>query len=281
MAFNATPDGYGGGIWQSGGALAADASANIYFSTSNGPFDVNTGGVDYGDSIMKISASGTVTDYFTPYDQNNMDVNNLDLGAAGPVLLVDQTTGSYPHLLISAGKSGTIYVVDRDNMGHYNANNDSQIVQYLPGALPNGTDENGNFSQPVFFNGYVYFGAVNDVIRAFQLTSGLLSTAPTSESPEIYGVRGASLAISANSTSNGILWALQNNGSSADTDNTGNPGVLFAYDASNLSTELYNSSQAGSRDTLDFAVKFSIPLVANGKVFIAGQTQLTVFGLLP
>jgi hypothetical protein len=281
MAFNATPNGYGGGIWQSGGALAVDANGSIYFSTSNGPFDVNTGGVDYGDSIMKISTSGTVLDYFTPYDQNNMDVNNIDLGAAGPVLLVDQTTGSYPHLLISAGKGGTIYVVDRDNMGKYNPNNDSQIVQYLPGALPNGTDENGNFSQPVFFNGYVYFGAVNDTLKAFQLTNGLLSTTPTSQSATTYTVRGASFAISANGSSSGILWALQNNGSSADTDNVGSPGVLFAYDANNLNTELYDSTQAGSRDTLDFAVKFSIPLVANGKVFVAGQTQLTVFGLLP
>jgi fibronectin type 3 domain-containing protein len=281
MQFNATPNGYGGGIWQSGGGLAADQNGNIYFSTSNGPFDVNTGGVDYGDSIMQITPSGTVGGYFTPYDQANMGANNLDLGAAGPVLLVNQTTGSYPHLLISAGKTGTIYVINRDNMGGYNANNNDQIVQYLQGVLPNGNDESGNFSQPVYYNGYVYFGAVNDAIKAFQLTNGLLSTAPTSQTAAIYEVRGASFAISANGTSNGILWALQNNGTSADTDNTGNPGVLFAYNANNLGTELYDSTQAGSRDTLDLAAKFSIPLVANGKVFIAGQTRLTVFGLLP
>jgi hypothetical protein len=150
----------------------------------------------------------------------------------------------------------------------------------LPGVLPNGSAESGNFSTPVYFNGYVYFGAVNDTLKAFQLTNGQLSTAPTSQSATIYGIRGASFAISANSASNGIIWALQNNGASADND-VGNPGVLFAYNASDLSTELYNSSQAGSRDTLDNAVKFSIPLVANGKVFVAGQTQLTVFGLLP
>jgi hypothetical protein len=181
-------------------------------------------------------------------------------------MLVDQTTGSYPHLLITAGKSGTIYVINRDSLGHYNASNDSQIVQSLVSVLPNGT--------------VVYFGAVNDVIRAFQLTNGLLSTTPTSQSAAIYGVRGASFAVSANTTSNGILWALQNNGASADND-VGNPGVLFAYNADNLAIELYDSSQAGSRDTLDNAVKFAIPLVANGKVFVAGQTQLTAFGLLP
>jgi len=281
VMFNATPNTYGGGIWQSGGGLAADASGNIYFSTSNGPFDVNSGGVDYADSIMKLSSAGAVLDYFTPHDQSNMDINNIDLGSAGPVLLVDQTTGNYPHLLISAGKSGTIYVINRDNMGHYNTTNDNQIVQVLPGILPNGNAENGNFSQPAYFNGYVYFGAVNDSIKAFQLTNGLLSTVPASQTQTVFGVRGASFAISANGSNNGILWALQNNGTSADTDNTGNPGVLFAYDANNLATELYDSSQAGSRDTLDFSTKFAIPLVANGKVYIGGQTQLTVFGLLP
>jgi fibronectin type 3 domain-containing protein len=280
MVYCVTPDGNGGGIWQGGGGLATDATGDIYYVTSNGDFNVNTGGVDYGDTVQKLSPSGTVVDYFTPHDQSNMDVNNLDLGAGGPVMLVDQTTGSYPHLLISAGKSGTIYVIDRDNLGHYNASNDNQIVQSLPNALPNGTAEAGNFSTPVFFNGYVYFGAVNDVIRAFQLTNGLLSTAPTSQTAAIYGIRGASFAISANTASNGILWALQNNGASADND-VGNPGVLFAYNADNLATELYDTTQAGSRDTLDNAVKFSIPLVANGKVFVAGQTQLTAFGLLP
>ncbi len=171
-------------------------------------------------------------------------------------------------------------MINRDNLGKYNANNDNQIVQSLPGVLPNGNAQTGNFSTPVFFNGYVYFGAINDSIKAFQLTNGMLSATPSSQTAAVYEVRGASFAISANSTSNGILWALQNNGLSADND-TGNPGVLFAYNANDLSTILYDSSQAGSRDTLDLAAKFSVPLVANGKVFVAGQTQLTAYGLLP
>ena len=281
LQYNATANGNGGGIWQGGGGLATDATGDIYFVTSNGDFDANSGGVDYGDTVEKLSPSGTVVDYFTPHDQQNMSANNLDLGAGGPVMLVDQPTGSYPHLLITAGKNGTIYVVNRDNMGKYNANNDNQIVQSLPGVLPNGSAESGNFSTPVFFNSYVYFGAINDTIKAFQLTNGLLAATPASQTATLYQVRGASFALSANGSSNGILWALQNNGSSANTDNVGNPGVLFAYDANNLGTELYDTTQAGSRDTLDLASKFSIPLVANGKVFVAGQTQLTVFGLLP
>ena len=280
MIYNVTPNAFGGGVWQGGGGLATDATGNIYFTTSNGTFDANTGGVDYGDSVEKISPAGAVVDYFTPYDQQNMSVNNLDLGAGGPVLLVDQPSSQYPHELISAGKSGTIYVINRDNMGHYNPNNDSEIIQSLPGVLPHGDFEIGNFSTPVYFNGYVYFAAVNDYLKAFQLNNGLLSVSPTSQSPEIYPIRGGSFAISANGTTNGIIWAVQNNGASPDND-TGAAGVLFAYDATNLHNELYNSSQAGSRDTFDLAAKFMIPVVANGKVFVAGQTQFIVYGLLP
>jgi hypothetical protein len=279
MIYNVTPNGNGGGIWQGGGGLATDATGNIYFATGNGDFDVNTSGVDYGDTIEQVSPSGSVVDYFTPHDELNMDVNDLDLGSAGPVLLINQA-GSYPHELISAGKGGTIYVINRDNMGHYNPGNDNQVIQTLPGILPNGDLNIGNFSAPVYFNGYVYFAAVNDSLKAFQLSNGLLSTAPTSQSAAIYPVRGGSFAVSANGNTNGILWAVQNNGGDPNND-TAAPGVLFAYEATNLANELYDSSQAGGRDTMDYAVKFSIPLVANGKVFVSGQTQLIAYGLLP
>jgi len=279
LAYNVTPNGNGGGIWQGGGGLSTDASGDIYFVTSNGDFDANSGGPDYGDTVEKLTPGGSVADYFTPHDQATMSNNNLDLGAAGPVLLVDQPTGPYPHLLVTSGKTGTIYVVNRDNMGGYNPNNDNQIVQSLVGALTNGGQEGGNYSTPVYFNGWVYFASTNDYVKAFQFNNGQLSTAPTSESVETYPCRGGSFAISANGTNNGILWAIQNLG---DPNNDGTtPGVLIAYDATNVSHELYNSSQAGSRDTMDYPTKFAIPLVANGKVFVAGQTQLVAYGLLP
>jgi hypothetical protein len=280
MIYNVSPNSYGGGVWQSGGGLATDATGDLYFTTSNGPFDVNTGGVDYGDSVEKITPSGGVVGYFTPFDQQNMSDSNLDLGAAGPVLLVDQPSSPYPHELITAGKGGTIYVINRDNLGGYNPNNNNQIIQSIPGAFPNGSQGIGNFSQPVYFNGYVYFAAVNDHLKVFQLTNGLLSTSPTSQSSEVYRVRGGSFAVSANAGAGAILWAVQNNGTSADND-TGAPGILYAYDATNLNTEFYNSSQAGTRDTFDLAAKFMIPVVANGKVFVAGQTEFIVYGLLP
>jgi hypothetical protein len=282
MVFNATANGYGGGIWHSGGGLAADAAGNVYFVTSNGPFDVNTGGVDYGDSFMKLSASGAVVDYFTPHDQGNLATNNLDLGSGGVLLLPDQS-GAHPHLMVSAGKDANIYLVDRDNMGHYNASNDNQIVQSLVNIFPFGTVEPGNNSSPVYFNGFVYFSPISDNIQAFQVTNGLLSTQPPSRSSENYFYPGAALAVSANVNVNGILWALQRQANDTTDEDVTAPAILRAYDASNLGTELYNSTQAaGSRDALnDPAVKFSIPLVANGKTFVVTRTLLTVYGLLP
>jgi uncharacterized repeat protein (TIGR01451 family) len=274
MVYNDTANGYGGGIWQSGGAPAADGSGNLFVATGNGTFDANTGGVDYADSIQKLSPAGVVLDYFTPHDESNLSVNDLDLGSAGPIVLVNQTTGSVPHLMIAAGKGGTIYVLNRDNMGHYNAVNDGQIAQSIVGAFPFGARNTGNFSAPVYFNGSVYFGAVNDSIKAFQLSQGALSTVPLSQTAETYPNRGGTFAISANGAADGILWAVQDNGS-------GTPGVLRAYDAANLASELYNSSQAGSRDTLDVAAKFNVPLVANGKIFVVTQNTLIVYGLLP
>jgi hypothetical protein len=203
-----------------------------------------------------------------------MEASDWDLASAGPVLVLDQP-GPYPHLLMSAGKGGNIYVINRDNMGHYNPANDNQIVQSLVNIFIKGVGEPGNFIAPVYFNGYVYFSPVTDKIQAFQITNGLLSAAPTSQTSLVYTSLGAPLSISANGTANGILWAVQKQ--SSDTQ----PGTLHAYDPANLSVELYNSDQAGLRDTLDIAVKFNVPLVVNGKVFVASNSKLTGYGLLP
>jgi uncharacterized repeat protein (TIGR01451 family) len=270
LAFNSTPNGEGGGIWQSGGGLAIDSAGNFYFATGDGSYTINTGGVDYGDTFVRFNPMSGVVDYFTPHDQASLDSSNLDLDAGGMILLPDQP-GAHPHLLVSAGKNGTIYVVDRDNMGHYNTTD--RNVQTLDNIFPFGTPLPGNYSSPVYFNGAVYFGPVADVVQMFKLTNGLLSTAPTSTTPQTFAYPGGALSTSANGTSNGILWAIQKNGTGG--------GTLHAYDASNIAFELYNSDQAGTRDQLDAAAKFSVPLVVNGKVFVATEGRFTVFGLLP
>jgi hypothetical protein len=272
LVYCSTPNGYDGGIWMNGDGGAADAAGNLYFITGNGQFDANTGGNDYGDSFVKVGATGTVLDYFAPSVQSSLDVNDLDLGSGGVLLLPDQP-GAHPHEMVSAGKNGTIYLVDRENMGHYNAARDTS-VQSIVNIFTNATGiEGGNFSSPVYFNGSVFFSPVQDNIQAFQLTNGLLSGSATSQSSETFPERGGTLAVSANGNTNGIVWALLSNG-------TGAPGSLIAYDATNLG-ELYNSNSAGSRDTLDAWWKFTTPVVANGKVFVVSVSQLTVYGLLP
>ena len=273
MVYCATPNGDDGGVWMDGDGIATDSTGSLYFISGDGLMDANTGGSDYGDSFIKISTSGTVQDYFSPSVQSSLDSGNLDLGSGGVLLLPDQS-GAHPHEMVSAGKNGTVYLVDRDNMGHFNSSSD-QIVQELVNIFPNTMgQEGGNFSSPVYWNGSVYFAPVAGPVQAFRLTSGLLSTSPTSQTSETYSGRGGTMQISANGSSNGILWTLQTNGS-------GVPGTLHAYDATNLSKELYNSNQAGTRDALDEWDKFSVPVVANGEVFVAGTSQLTIFGLLP
>jgi hypothetical protein len=273
LAYNNTPDGYEGGIWMNGDGPATDASGDIYFVTGNGLFDANGGGRDYGDSYERLSAGGIVMGYFTPHEQADLDSGDIDLGSSGALVLPDQP-GPFPHEMIGAGKNGTIYVANRDSMGAYNGTAD-HVVQSIPGIFTVVVGiEGGNYSAPVYFGENVYFSPVSDHMQAFGLTNGLLSTNPSSATAALYAERGGMMSISGNGTTNGILWALQSQGNAS-------PGTLHAYDAANLARELYNSDQAGTRDTLSPWWKCSAPVVVNGKVFVAGVGQLTVYGLLP
>jgi hypothetical protein len=273
MAFNTSPNAGGSGIWQSGAGPAADASGSIYFNTGNGAFDANTGGADYGDSIVKLNASGTVLDYFTPYNQATLDAADLDVGSSGVVLLPDQT-GTYAHVLVSSSKQGIIYSVNRDGMGKFNAAG-NQNIQSLAGL-----SSRGLFGSPAYWNGYMYFAAWNDYVKAFQVTNGMV--AQTSHSSVVLAFPGATPTISSNGTGNGIVWIIEE-----DVPNNtviANPptAVLRAYDATNLAIELYDSTQAaGNRDAAGGAVKFAVPTIANGKVYLGNSNQLTVYGLLP
>jgi hypothetical protein len=175
-------------------------------------------------------------------------------------------------MLVSGGKNGSVYLVDRDNMGHFSPLADTS-VQTLDNIFPFGTPLPGNYSSPVLFNGVVYFGPINDNVQGFTLSNGLLSTSATTRTATAFGFPGASIAISANGTSNAILWATEKRGAS--------PGALHAYNPANLQIEYYNSDQAGSRDALDSVAKFTVPLVINGKVFVLSEGRLTVYGLLP
>jgi len=279
--YNATPNGVEGGIWQSGTGLAADDQANIYTATGNGTFDTSGTVVDFGDSIIKLSGKSgglLLTDYFTPYDQNNLNINDGDLDSGGVLLLPDQL-GANPHLMVQGGKEGTIYLVSRDQMTagnqHYcsGCNSDPEIVLELQEAI------GGLWSTPAYWNGNVYFWGVGDNLRQYTVNNGRLSTSPVFTSTVNLGFPGASPAVSANGATNAIVWAIDSTQYGFPDQANPGPAVLHAFDATNVGNELYNSTMAaGNRDTAGSAVKFSVPTIANGKVYIGTQTELDVYG---
>jgi hypothetical protein len=268
-AYTVTANGAEGGIWQSGGAPAADSNGNIFVETGNGTFDAGTGGTDYGESYLKLSPSLTVEDYFTPFDWANLNDADLDVGSGGPVLLPEQT-GQNPHLLVGAGKDGEVFLLDRDQMGEYSPYG-NQVVQDLP---PNTVPT--FHAMPAYWENNLYFVGVGGTLNSFRLTNGLLSPTPVSQSLITFPYPGAVTSTSSNGSADGILWLLETGNYSS-----GLPDVLHAFDAANVAHELYNTSQNPSRDMAGAAVKFGVPTVANGKVYVATHTELDVYGLLP
>jgi hypothetical protein len=274
--YNSTPNGALGGFWASGAGIAGDSAANaLYPVTGNGTFDANNSGLDYGDSILRLTPSGstlTVNDYFTPFNQQSLNNGDTDVGSGGVLLLPNGPTGSaHRQLLLESGKQGSIYLVDRNGMGHYNSKNNSQIAQFIQFAV------GGMWASPAWWNGQVYFGGSGDYLKVFKFDSAgrKLVTSPSSRSTAQFQFPGATPSISAKGNSNGIVWAIQ-----TDAYASNGPAILHAYNALDLSTELYNSSQNAKRDALSGAVKFAVPTIANGKVYVGSQKRLTVYGLL-
>lgn len=280
--FNDTPDDEAGGIWQAGGALAADSDGNIYLMVGNGSFTANTGGTSFGESILKLRPMGgslTVVDYFTPYNWADLNTPDFEIGSGGP-LLVEGVSSTHPHLLIGAGKPGTIYVVDRDNMGHFHAGDDSQIVQSLVHAV------NYYPATPAYWQNKVYFHGAGDVMKAFRLSKGLLSSTPVSQGTVVFGQPGGVPVISTgdgalDAQTHAIVWEVHADTYIQKNYTQSGPAILHAYDASDLSRELYNSAQAGTRDTAGNGVPFGVSTVANGRVYVGTQSELDVYGLLP
>ncbi len=266
--FNSTPNGVAGGFWESGGGPASDTNGNVFVATGNGTFDPPNS--NYGDSLLRLSTSNSlmVADYFTPHNQQDLFDNDNDLGSGDVLLLPDEAgSGAHPHLATCAGKEGTVYLVDRDNMGTFNAADDTQIVESLPGAI------GGCFDAPAYFNNALYFVGAGDVIKAFTVTNGSIASSPSSQGSGTYSFPGATVSISANGTNDAIAWAIQ-----SDAFHNNGPSFLHAYNAADVSQELYNSAQAGSRDIPGGAVKFTVPTIANGKVYVGTATGLSVFG---
>lgn len=263
---------YGSSIWQGGAGPAIDSDGNIFLSTANGLF--NYSGLDFGDSVLKLTpgtSTISVADYFTPFDQANMAATDTDLGSGGVTLLPTQTGSTTPNLLVTSGKAGNIYLLNRDNLGLYNPTDNSQIVQYLPAAL-----SGEFFGTPVYWNNTVYFLAHQDYLKAFSLSvnsSGIsaLSTTPVAQTSGKLTNIGFPV-LSANGTSNGIVWLVRA---------VSGVSLMSAYDAVHLYL-LYDSGMAaGGRDSLGTIGHAATPIVANGKLYAGTQTQLVAYGLFP
>jgi len=265
-----TPNGSDGGIWMGAGGLAADSAGYIYALTGNGTFDVNTGGTDFGDAALKLTVPATgaasklmsVYDYFVPSDQANLNSHDLDVGGAEAVLFTDPASGVSPNLMIASDKNGSVYLIDRDNMEHYDTG---------PGAT-NG-DLQDFTAGGVFIYNFAFFNNVlytSTPLKAYSFLPGTATTAGMlNETPFAQpGIAQTAPVVSANGTTNGVVWA-------QDTS-----GVLHAYTTSLV--EIYNTSQAsGARDAPAGFVKFTSPVIANGKVYLSGSGALVVYGPLP
>lgn len=272
---NLTPNGSEGSIWMSDTAMAADGVGNIYFLDANGTFDttLNANGFpvngDFGNAFMKVSSAGglKVADYFATFDTVQQSAVDADLGSGGAIVLPAFTdaSGQTRHLAVGAGKDQTIYVADRDNMGKFDPTKNN-IYQQLSGVLAGQA-----FSMPAYFNNVLYYGAVNDSLKAFSISAARLSGTPVAQSSNTFPYPGTTPSVSANGSGNGIVWAAEN----------GATAVLHAYDATNIAHELYNSNQAGTRDQFGTGNKFITPTVVNGKVYVGTTNGVAVFGLLP
>ena len=281
--FCTSPDKGASAVWQSGDGPAADPAGNIYVATGNGDFDLNTGGRDAGNTVLKLalqSGALVVLDYFTPSDTANLTTNDLDLGAGGPILPPTQAGAAAGNLVVVGGKDGKIYLVNRNNMGKFNASANSNVQTV---ALGNPEPTNGLFATPVALGSSIYFGEVNEPLELFTFSNGLLSTAPTAQTSNVFLYPGTSPMISTDGSAS-IIWALDLHayvgGTPDGTINTPGPAILHAYNGATLQ-ELYNSTQAGMRDKAGTALKFTSPTVANGHVYVGAAKELDVYGLLP
>jgi outer membrane protein assembly factor BamB len=272
--FNAAPNSGGGGpaIWMAGGGPAADAAGNVYLLTANGAFETtldangfpNEG--DYGNSFLKLDgATLAVVDYFTMFNEVTESATDTDLGSGGIMLLPDLTDagGNTQYLAVGAGKDQNLYVVNREALGKFNPSADNNW-QNVSGNLPGGI-----WSTPAYYNNTVYYGPVGSAIAAFTIKDAKLTL--SGNTAVTFPYPGTAPVVSANGQSDAILWAHENS----------SPAVLHAFDATDLTHELYNSSQAsGGRDQFGPGNKFINPVVADGKVFVGTQTGVAVFGLL-
>jgi hypothetical protein len=268
--FNASPNADDSGIWASDTGPAADRDGNVFVATGNGSFDAAKGGRDFGDTLLKLRFDGQSlrqTDYFAPFNVGDLDASDNDLGSGGPMLLPDQP-GPHPHLALIAGKGAMMYLLDRDHLGQYSSENNDHAVQTVPTA-------GGIFGSMAYWNHHVYVLSDGDSLRDYEVKNGKLAFKASSSFR--FGDHAATPAISANGVRDGIAWVMSSKG----WDSSDRVAVLHACDASNVAHELYNSNQNAPRDKAGKALRFNIPTIANGHVYVGAKGEVDVYGLLP
>jgi hypothetical protein len=270
-----SPNGYGAGVWEAGAGLPIDDTGQMFLTTGNGTYSTYppfNGSTELGESIVNFNiANGglTPTDAFTPFNQSHLNGGDLDQGSGG-ILMVPDQQGANPHILVQAGKEGRILVLNRDHLGGYaaGASSNTNILQDIPDQI------NGLWSTPAYWNGNVYIWGDGDVPKLFQLNSGVMDTTPSSKSTITSAFPGASFSVSSNGPQDGVAWAVR-----SDLFNTHGAAVLYAWPATDLSAPLYESDTNSTRDAAGAANKFSTPVVTNGKVYVAANGQVDVYGL--
>jgi hypothetical protein len=288
--WNATPNARGSGIWQSEGAVSTDGTY-LYFALGNafnGPnpgFDPAHG--NYSEAVIKLDPTGsgmalTVKDYFVPFDWQTLDNQDADLGSGGVMLLPDSVGGG-KQLMVETGKSGKIYLIDRNNMGQFTSGGPDKVVQVITAG------QAGVWGNPAFYqesptSGIIYYHGQGDVAKAYRISGGVITpVSPAYTSTFFSGFPGAQPSISANGQNNAtaIDWEIQ-------VDNYGQqgPATLHAFAARPAAqtgslNELYNSNQTGQRDRFGGSVKFTDPIITNGHVYVGAEYQFALFGLFP
>ncbi|HXJ06004.1 MAG TPA: IPT/TIG domain-containing protein [Candidatus Acidoferrum sp.] len=264
----------GASIWDGGAGPAADAGGNIYVATGNGTFD---GTKNFSESVLKISPTGTLLDSFTPFNQAIFDANDIDLGSAGVMILPDSVgSTTHPHLAMATGKVAILYLLDQNNLGKFHSQTNQDVQEVVPVPPPNTTQlDGGIYGLPAYWNGNIYTTGQNFPLSQFTIASGSMTTPQLAVSNNLFPPRGATPVVSASGSTNGVVWILDLGAWASN-----GPAILDAYDASNVSRLLYSSPGSGT-GAAGASVKFTIPTVANGKVYVGGQTSFTVYGLLP
>ena len=272
-AYVDTPTGSQGGIWQAGGGIVGDG-VSAYVLTGNGTFDLNTGGADASMSMLRVSSAGARLDSFTPAAESSLNGADRDVSGGGMVWIPGT------RCVAGGGKPGVLYLVDMDSMGGFNSSHDACLESFMVTSTTQGL--NHLHGPPTFFNGMLYLGGESDFFKGYAWNGSSFPTTATTQSSftdVLNSMPGFQSSASGNGAQNGVIWATRC--SSGNANNATQPGIMHAFQAGSLGTELYDTLQNSTRDNFGNFAKNPAPLCVNGKVYLPTfSNKLAVYGPL-